>query len=67
MATTHELHDNQTKAIAADFLHNLIEAAPYNIHKVLTDNGIQFTNHDHHKTTFAHIFERIYNENNIEH
>ena len=39
-----ELHKSQTKMIAADFLHNLIKAVPYKIHKVLTDNGIQFTN-----------------------
>lgn len=53
--------------IAADFLRNLINAVPYKIHKVLTDNGIQFTNHDHHKYAFTHIFERVCNENKIEH
>jgi len=62
-----ELHKSQTKMIAADFLHNLIKAVPYKIHKVLTDNGIQFTNHDHHKNAFTHIFERVCNENQIEH
>ena len=62
-----ELHKNQTKMIAAQFLRNLIQAAPYKIHKVLTDNGIQFTNHNHHKNAFTHIFERVCNENNIEH
>ena len=62
-----ELHKSQTKMIAAEFLRNLIGAVPYKIHKVLTDNGIQFTNHDHHKNAFTHIFERICNENHIEH
>lgn len=62
-----ELHKSQTKIIAADFLCNLIKALPYKIHKVLTDNGIQFTNHDHHKHAFTHIFERICQENHIEH
>ena len=62
-----ELHISQTKMIAAEFLNNLIKAVPYKIDKVLTDNGIQFTNHDHHKNAFTHIFERICNENNIEH
>jgi len=62
-----ELHKKQTKVIAADFLHNLIKAVPYKIHKVLTDNGIQFTNHDHHKYAFTHIFERVCKENHIEH
>jgi transposase-like protein len=62
-----ELHKNQTKMIAAEFLRNLIKAVPYKIHKVLTDNGIQFTNHDHHKNALTHIFERVCNEHHIEH
>ena len=62
-----ELHKSQTKMIAAEFLRNLIKAVPYKINKVLTDNGIQFTNHDHHKNAFTHIFERVCNENKIEH
>ncbi|MHC0449036.1 MAG: hypothetical protein ACRY3E_02950 [Candidatus Lariskella arthropodorum] len=37
-----QLHKSQTKMIAADFLRNLIKALPDKIHKVLTDNGIQF-------------------------
>ncbi len=53
--------------IAAEFLRNLIKAVPYKINKILTDNGIQFTNHDHHKNAFTHIFERVCNENKIEH
>ena len=53
--------------IAAEFLRNLIKAAPYKIYKVLTDHGIQFTNHDHHKNAFTHIFESVCNYNNIEH
>ena len=62
-----ELHKSQTKAIAAEFLRNLIKAVPYKIHKVLTDNGIQFTNHEHHKNACIHIFERVCNANQIEH
>lgn len=62
-----ELHKSQTKMIAAEFLRNLIQAVPYKIHKVLTDNGIQFTNHVHHKNAFTHIFERVCLDNNIEH
>lgn len=48
--------------MASEFLRNLIQAVPYKIHKVLTDNGIQFTNHDHHKNAFTNIFERVCNE-----
>jgi hypothetical protein len=32
------------KIEAAQFLRDLVLAAPYRIHIVLTDNGIQFTN-----------------------
>ena len=38
-----ELHENATTAISREFLLRLIEAIPYKIHTVLTDNGIQFT------------------------
>jgi transposase InsO family protein len=34
---------------------------------VLTDNGIQFTNHDPNKDAFTHIFSRICLENAIDH
>jgi transposase InsO family protein len=61
-----ELHKRQTKLIAADFLRNLIKAVPYKIHKVLTDNGIQFTHHDA-RNTLMHLFDRVCVENNIEH
>jgi len=38
-----ELHERATRKIAADFLRRLVEAVPYEIHTVLTDNGTQFT------------------------
>jgi Integrase core domain len=38
-----EPHDNSKTATPRDFLLRLIEAAPYKIHTVLTDNGIPFT------------------------
>src|SRR3546814_8545530 len=38
-----ELPERATRRTAADFLHRLIEALPYKIHTVLTDNGTQFT------------------------
>lgn len=37
-----ELHEKATMRVAADFLQSLIEALPYKIHTILTDNGIQF-------------------------
>jgi len=62
-----ELHREGGKMIAAQFLRNLIEAVPYTIHTVLTDNGIQFTNHARHQCAFNHIFDRVCDENGIEH
>ncbi len=38
-----ELHDKAPTQVTAEFLHRLIEAVPYKVHTVLTDNGIQFT------------------------
>lgn len=38
-----QLHEKATTRIAADFLRALIQAVPYTIHTVLTDNGIHFT------------------------
>ena len=38
-----ELHERATRRVAGDFLRHLIEAVPYTIHTVLTDNGTQFT------------------------
>lgn len=38
-----QLHEKATRRIAADFLRQLIEAVPYKIHTVLTDNGTHFT------------------------
>ena len=37
-----QLHEKATRQIAADFLHALVKAVPYQIHTVLTDNGVQF-------------------------
>lgn len=62
-----ELHERQTKMIAADFLRNLIAAVPYKLTHILTDNGIQFTNRKCDKHAFIHIFDRVCEENGIEH
>jgi transposase InsO family protein len=62
-----QLHSRATKKIAAAFVEDLIKAVPYTIHTILTDNGIQFTNHDHHHMAGSHIFGRTCTENQIEH
>jgi transposase InsO family protein len=38
-----ELHERVSRKTAADFLQRLIEAVPYKVHIVLTDNGTHFT------------------------
>jgi len=62
-----ELYAKAGRMNAAQFLRNLIAAVPYSIHTILTDNGIQFTNRERHKYAFHHIFDRVCDENNIEH
>ena len=47
-----ELHEKMGQMLAAQFMRNLIAAIPYVIHTVLTDNGIQFTNHERHRLAF---------------
>lgn len=37
------IYRNQTEASSTDFLRRLMQAAPMKIHKILTDNGSQFT------------------------
>lgn len=62
-----ELLEKYGKMEAAQFLRNLIAAVPYRLHTVLTDNGIQFTNRKKDQWAFAHIFDRVCHENQIEH
>ena len=38
-----EVHEKATQRIAAGFLNALIQAVPYQIHTVLTGNGVHFT------------------------
>ena len=60
-----ERYEKAGKMNAAKFLRDLIEACPYKIHTILTDNGIQFT--ERKGNLRAHIFDRICLENEIEH
>jgi IS30 family transposase len=62
-----EVHEQATRPITAEFLRHLIEAVPYRIHIILTDNGIQFTNQQRHRYAFKHIFDRLCEANGIEH
>ena len=38
-----ELHERMTQSAAVSFLKNLIADVPFKIHRILTDNGAQFT------------------------
>lgn len=40
----YKLYDNKTKESAKDFLKTIIDFYPFTIHKILTDNGLEFTN-----------------------
>jgi transposase-like protein len=76
-----ELHERASRRIAADFLKRLIEAVPYRIHIVLTDNGTQFTTPgnkcsaakdirdaiDKGEPFRAHAFELACAQNHIDH
>jgi transposase InsO family protein len=62
-----ELHLNQTRDTACQFLKQLIASVPYHIHTILTDNGIQFTNRQKDKWAFKHLFDCICEQHKIEH
>lgn len=62
-----ETHLQTSKTIAAQFLRNLLQILPYKPHTILTDNGSQFTNRKQDLNAFAHIFDRVCEENQIEH
>jgi len=66
------LETKATRMIACQFLRDLIEAFPYHLHTVLTDNGVQFCHppryRDEPTARFAgHLFDRICAEHGIEH
>ena len=70
------LVESAGKMEAAEFLRDLVEAVPYAIHTVLTDNGIPakprsglraFTNRARDIWDGQHIFDRVCDEHGIEH
>lgn len=61
------LVESAGKMEAAQFLRDLIEAVPYRIHTVLTDNGVQFTRRNQDIWDSEHIFDRVCDEHGIEH
>lgn len=67
-----EFHEQATKLVAANFLHNVVETFPYKVHTVLTDNGITFAdlpkNRSGPTARFSlHVFDRVCREHGIDH
>jgi len=61
------LVESAGKMEAARFLRELVEAVPYRIHTVLTDNGVRFTPRKRDVWDGRHIFDRVCDEHGIEH
>lgn len=66
-----ELHECATRPIACQFLRNSIEAVPYQIHTILTDNAIQFCHPKRYRNGpsaryAGQLFDRICTANGIE-
>ena len=67
-----KLEKEANRYTASDFLSAVIEAVPYKIHTVLTDNGMQFCHAPRNRSGptarySVHMFERVCRENDIEH
>lgn len=67
-----ELHDNSDRNISTAFLRHLIEAVPYKIHTVLTDNGSQFCHPPRYRNGptahyVRHMFDMHCDRHRIEH
>jgi transposase InsO family protein len=65
-------HDNSNKEISTAFLCNLIEAVPYKIRTILTDNGSQLCHPPRYRHGLtaqwtAHMFDLFCHEQCIEH
>lgn len=64
--------DSATKRNGAEFLRQVVQAFPYQIHTVLTDNGVAFTEQPRYRggatNRFGgHIFDRVCHEHSIKH
>jgi transposase InsO family protein len=62
-----ELQPRATRALAAAFLRRVLQALPYHVHTVLTDNGVQFTLQAHQDFPGGHSFDRVCEEFGVEH
>ena len=62
-----ELYLRATRMIAAGFLRRVLDKLPYKAHKVLTDNGVQFTAQPHQLLPGGHSFDRVCAEYGVAH
>ena len=63
-----EFHATAEMATGAAFMRGVVKAFPYQIHKVLTDNGVAFTKNASTKyDTMRHPFDRVCLEHGVEH
>ncbi len=67
-----KLEAEANRYTASDFLHALVTFVPYEIHTVLTDNGVQFCHAPRNRSGptalySRHIFDRVCHEHGIEH
>jgi len=63
-----EVHENKKASTAASFLRNTIEFFPFEIEKILTDNGKEFTSRNHlWKYDLQGLFDKVCEEFEIEH
>ena len=61
-----ELHPRTTRMLASEFRRWVLEKLPYKVHKLLTDNGVQFTAQPQQLLPSGHSFDRVCAESGIE-
>jgi transposase-like protein len=65
-----DIYSDKTAKSANSFLNSVIDYFPFEIYKILTDNGKEFTDRFSNRTkkpTGNHIFDKTCSSNNIEH
>ena len=67
-----QLHEKADRPTAVSFLEALLEAVPYDLHTILTDNGVQFADLPRNRDGWTargrvHRFDQICAEHGIEH
>ena len=62
-----ELHGDSKRAAAAAFPRSVVGAFPYELHTVLTDDGVQFTHRARDRRAFRYLFGRACAEHGVEH